>query len=94
MTPSHLFCGRRTVDLPRDYVSSVEEESQDVLRRVRLLNSIIDQFWKRWSREYLIELRENHKMKMKQKELNIRKGDVVLIEEEGVRRNKWKLGKL
>ena len=94
MVCSTKRCLKKTVRSRKLTYASVEEESQYVVRRVRLLNSIVDQFWKRWSREYLIELRGNHKMKMKQKKLNIRKGDVVLIQEEGVRRNKWKLGKI
>ena len=39
-------------------------------------------------------MRENHKIHTQKKEPNISIGDVVLIEEEKVKRNKWRLGKV
>ena len=61
---------------------------------MRLVNSIIEHFWRRGSREYLIELRENAKMKTKQRKLKISEGDVVIVHEENVKRNRWRLGKI
>ena len=49
---------------------------------------------KRWKREYLTELREfqrNHD-KLPAKQLKI--GDVVLINDEKLPRNRWRLGKV
>ena len=66
----------------------------DIVRRTELLNTIINHFWKRWKGEYLLELRQNHQMLSKKKELVIATGDVVLIHEDGKKRNRWPLGKI
>eukprot|EP00794_Sanderia_malayensis_P021402 gene21402-biopygen17184 len=44
-----------------------------------------------WKREYLAGLRERHRSGG-QKEVQIRQGDVVLIEEDNAKRGKWKVG--
>ncbi len=98
LTPSHLFCGRRTMDreislgpmiAPKPKTNKLRD---DVIYRTRQINASVDHFWKRWSKEYLVELRENHKMHTEKKALNIRPGDVVFIYEDGVKRNKWPMG--
>ena len=94
LTPSHLFCGRRTLENATESSVSIDLDRPDMVRRNKLINAIIGHFWKRWRNEYLIELRETHKMKTKQKMLQINEGDVVLVQDEGVKRNKWKLGKI
>ena len=48
-------------------------------------------FWNRWRREYVTDLREFHKMKQTSS-INIAKGDMVLIQEENVKRGLWKTG--
>ena len=95
LTPSHLFCGRRTLDLATDSnTDPVEIGRNDGVKRMRLVHSIIEHFWRRWSKEYLVDLRESHKMRTKQKKLKIDEGDVVLIHEDHVKRNKWRLGRI
>ena len=51
-------------------------------------------FWKRWHREYIIDLREQHKLSKSRKGPKVSVGDVVLIEQEGAKRNTWKLGRV
>jgi hypothetical protein len=93
LTPSHLFCGRRTLDTQSEIGSDIKTDIKrdEVISRTKKINASIDHFWKRWSHEYLVELRENHKMKMKTKSVDINKGDVVLIHEDGVKRNSWSM---
>ena len=94
LTPSHLFCGRRTMD--KEFRLSHETEDElnpnNLISRTKQINASIDHFWRRWSKEYLIELRENHKMKNKQSNLEVRPGDAVFIHEDYVKRNKWHMG--
>ena len=94
LTPSHLFCGRRTLENATERTLTIDMDRQDMVRRMKLINNIIGHFWKRWTKEYLIELRETHKMKTKQKMFEINEGDVVLVQDDGIKRNKWKLGKI
>ena len=49
-------------------------------------------FWKRWVKEYLIEL--NRRQKWLEKKPNLGVGDVVLIMDENVPRGAWPLGRV
>ena len=52
---------------------------------------MLEHFWNRWQREYLIELRENHRRSYKTNADVISIGDVVLIHDD-YPRGLWKLG--
>lgn len=95
ITPSHLFCGRR-INLTADGEGVKMNPFTDVniTKRAKLMENIVDFFWKRWGKKYLIDLREHHKLKTKQKDMNICENDVVLIHEDGVKRNRWWMGKI
>ena len=63
LTPSHLLVGRRLLSLP-DNLTCLTPEDEDfevtgelLRRRAKHLNSVLNHFWKRWSKEYLLELR-------------------------------------
>ena len=51
-----------------------------------------DALWKRWSREYLVALRERHNLKHEGHATPLCKGDVVIIKDDDHNRNEWKLG--
>jgi len=55
------------------------------------LSRKLTHFWNRWSKEYLVDLREFHKIK-DAKVSKIAKGDVVLVQEENMKRGCWKTG--
>ena len=48
--------------------------------------------WTRWTSEYLKALREQHNLKYKSHEIQISKGDVVLIKGDEKNRGKWNIG--
>jgi hypothetical protein len=61
--------------------------------RFRYLTTRLKHFWKRWRREYLVNLREDHKPRADDHGVaKVNVGDVVTVFEEDVKRNKWKLG--
>ena len=94
LTPSHLYCGQRTMDDPDSHIPEVKNDitGKEAVSRVKLINSSIEHFWGRWAREYLVSLRETHKLKMKSKSFNINEGDAVLIYEDGRKRCRWPTG--
>ena len=94
LTPSHLMYGRRIMSLP-DYL--IDDEDKDVDNeslnsRLKYLNHTINSFWKRWRKEYLLELREAHRHFLSNGTPRIAVGDVVVVYAEGQPRNYWKLG--
>lgn len=66
-------------------------------RRERYLATLLGHFWRRWKKEYLLELREHHNLSVKKSNLpHISPGDVVtVIDDTGKRpRSQWKLGRI
>ena len=55
-------------------------------------NSLVDAFWKRWSRDYLSTLRERQKWSKTKTDLKV--GQVVLLVDEIKHRNDWKTGRI
>ena len=71
LTLSHLYCGRRLLDEQNN--ESSDEDITDIntaeysAKRWRHMNKSIERFWRKWQKEYLINLRESHKMKTSKK---------------------------
>ena len=69
--------------------------AEEARGRVALLERLKDHFWIRWGNEYLLEIRNSHRLKMKDAEGQIvAVGDVVIIHEDGLHRGLWKLGRV
>lgn len=96
LTPSHLICGRRLLSLP-DHLcldNSVDDDeylpqvSTIYTKRVKYLNSILNNFWLRWRQEYL---RESHRRSGGISPDTVNVGDVVIIHDDSPR-GFWRLG--
>ena len=98
LTPSHLVTGRRLLSLPEEVLVHEEKDNEVVLltRRQRYLILLLTHFWTRWSREYVVELREHHQVKGHTSSAPvIREGDIVTVMEEGkTNRGTWKSGRV
>ena len=89
LTPSHLICGKRLgQNKCTDFIDNITDANSYVQKTVF-------NFWQRWSKEYLTELRD------KQKKGNIRNnvpppniGDIVLISNDNCKRIKWRTGRV
>ena len=102
LTPSHLLVGRRLLSLP-DHLTYLEPEgdedfelsTESLQRRAKHLSSVLNHFWRRWSREYLLELRDTHRHRGPKKSGKpIAVGDVVLIHDEDNPRGFWKIARV
>ena len=102
LTPSHLLFGYRVLSLP-DAVATTDEDEYlgkptcaDLTRRMRHLNKTVNDFWRRWRSEYLLELRESHRHPGPAKGVvrKIATGDIVIIHDDAHPRGLWKLGKV
>lgn len=65
---------------------------KELRRRAKYLKSCKDALWNRWSREYLIALRERHNLDHRRAKLEVQEEDNVLVKS-GENRGKWPLGK-
>ena len=71
---------------------NTEEGDADLRKRVKYLRRYKEVLWNRWSGEYLKSLRERHNMEHKTEEMNVKLGDVVLIQDAERNREKWNMG--
>ena len=100
LTPSHLLTGRRILSLPDHLCQDMEEEEFEVgtdllTRRARHLNSVLNRFWERWKREYLLELRESHRYHRGHiNPSRVSVDDVVVVHSTDQPRGFWKLGRI
>ena len=88
ITPAHLALGRSLEALP----SHRDDPTISTTRRYRHLQSILNHFWKRWSKEYVPNLIARKKWQQEKKVPSA--GDVVLITEENTSRPKWQIARV
>ena len=98
LTPSHLLVGRRLLSYP-DHLTIDHEEDSDVdasllNTRFRHLNQLLDGFWSRWRKEYLLELREAHRHHKSSGEPQLTEGDIVVVYSDDQPQSFWKLGRI
>ncbi len=92
LTPSHLVIGRRILSIPSEPpdVGKCEVEKSGIVKRNKYLITILGHFWKRWSSEYLTQLREHHRSNKRDGPV-INVGDVVTVKEDNVKRLNWQM---
>ncbi|XP_011404755.1 PREDICTED: uncharacterized protein LOC105313216 [Amphimedon queenslandica] len=100
LTPAHFLLGRRSLSLPDSFCYGEESEDIDITssaltKRMKHLNSTLEQFWRRWTNEYLLELREAHRYSKGSRNSSIPTvGDIVLVHDEDKPRGFWKLSRI
>ncbi|XP_047500211.1 uncharacterized protein LOC125046476 [Penaeus chinensis] len=78
----------------KDFRLPIDDVSQGEILRRRWIHAqaLADRFWKRWRTEYL------HSLRMRQRKIepsrNLCNGDVVLITDPHLPRNRWRLGRV
>ena len=90
VTPNHLLFGRKlNAEALNSTIAFDSPETDDH----NVVATIIDNFWKRWLKEYVVNLRESHKFK-KQNHLqpSPQVSDVVLIIDDNQPRMMWRMG--
>ena len=98
LTPSHLLVGYRILTLPDDAVSQdVDDEHTpgNLTRRGAHLAKTLTNFWKRWKRKYLLEVREFHRTgQHEESSSSLQTGEVMTVYDEGHPRGLWRLGRI
>ena len=85
LTPSHLLYGHRLAMLPDKRDPELGDQNVNFSKRYRYLVTKISHFWNRWHQEYLVDLREQHKI-VEGRAPSIMIGDMVLLKEDNVKR--------
>lgn len=94
LTPAHLVIGRRILTLPSqdEFDEEDEYDASVVEKRARYLRTLLGHFWRRWSNEYLLSLREHHHSReVNEKGRNIESGDIVIVKDPNCCRGEWKV---
>lgn len=90
LTPNHLLTMKESVPLPPP--GRFVREDLYARKRWRRVQYLTELFWSRWRKEYLtsISLRQRwHTPKQ-----NVQVGDVVILKEDNIPRNEWKLARV
>ena len=92
----HLVIGRRLSTLPdRTELSEDEDCASKLQQKARHLSKLIEHFQKRWTKEYLLGLREfHHGGTQGNHDRKVKTGDVVLTHNENLPRRNWRLGEV
>ncbi len=67
-----------------------EVEKSAIVKRNKYLITVLGHFWKRWSSEYLTQLREHHRSNKRDGPV-INVGDVVTVKEDNVKQLNWQM---
>ena len=99
LTPSHLLVGRRLMNLPDNLLSTNHDVDDtdgkcEINACLKHLNHSLDTFWRRWRREYLLELCEAHRHYRSSGEPQLSEGDIVVVFADDHPRSLWKLGRV
>lgn len=95
LTPGHLLIGRNLTALPevRVAASPHHQKASDVNKRWIYRQRLADMFWRRWRKEYLLELRSAHQSKPDKTSI-VSKGDIVIVHEDKLPRHLWTLARI
>ena len=85
LCPNDLLLGRASTDVPMG-----EWDVKDNYRyRWKFVQEIVNSFWKKWSRDYFSTLLIRQKWHTETR--NVQVGDIVIVQEQGIPRGKWKM---
>ena len=90
LTPNHILTAKSAGILPPPGV--FESPEAEVRKSWRRVQSLADEFWRRWRTEYLTTLQ--FRRKWSQRQPNLAVGDVVLMRDETLHRMEWRLARV
>lgn len=88
LTPGHFLIGQPLTAVPESHQAN---DRISPSKRWKLVQHMAQQFWKRWSREYLHQMQQRQKWSKSSN--NIKLGDIVIIRDESLIA-KWRLGRV
>lgn len=89
LTPGHFLIGRALIAVPEESVLDLRESRINRWQRVRRLQ---EQFWKTWTKDYLLSLQQRNKWQQRCK--NLREGELVFVCNDLLPPTKWELARV
>ena len=93
LTPNKLLYGRNIEDSVTDNGFGSDGDDGNLDERFKRLQTLLNHFWKRWSNEYLVSLRRSNRGGKNNLTTPLI-GDVVVIHDDNLRRQGWRIGKI
>ncbi|XP_039746104.1 uncharacterized protein LOC120623888 [Pararge aegeria] len=87
LTPGHFLIGEPVILVPEN---NYEGSNITTLQRWHLAQKLVQDFWRRWSAEYLTKFYHRHKWSYQTAEPRV--GDVVLVKEDNLPPARWLYG--
>ncbi|XP_064479221.1 uncharacterized protein LOC135392441 [Ornithodoros turicata] len=90
LTPAHFLVGKRLTTLPTDKVTSTASDWSSLNKSYRRREQLLNSFWTRWRKDYLLQLRSHHTAK-RGNAVTLKPGDLVLLMQDRLPRHLWKM---
>lgn len=90
LTPNHILTMKSSIVLPPP--GEFVKEDLYLHKRWRRVQHLANEFWYRWKKEYLLNLQQRQKWHKTHRNAKI--NDVVIVQDDAVPRNEWKLAKV
>jgi len=88
LTPAHFLTGEKLTTIPH---GPEPVKTENLTRSFRQHQRLTEAIWRRWQREYLLQLRTYHEVRRPaQQEPKFKVGDIVLLQEKRTLKQKWK----
>ena len=88
LSPNHLLLGRASSRIP----SGPFKDQANMRQRFGLVQSIIDSFWKRMTRDFFPSLLIRTKWHVQKR--NVKVNDLVMVQDSNLIRGDWRLGRV
>lgn len=93
LTPAYFLIGKRLSSLPPKPFQATNQPSsssrEELTRRWKYRQRLLNEFWSRWKKEYLLELRSAHTENTPHS-TPLKEGDLVFIGDDKMQRQTWK----
>jgi hypothetical protein len=87
LTPAEFLIGERLTAIPNGPNS---ESNGSLTKEFRMRQKLAEDVWRRWKRKYLKTLRSFHEVRQQKASTRLRRGDVVLMQEDVRPCHMWK----
>lgn len=89
LTPGHFLIGGPLMSVAEP---EIQEDAVSIINRWQRLKALHQQFCFRWKEEYLKELHKRSKWQLPTRNLQV--GDMVVVKEDNLPVNEWRLGRI